>query len=70
MPKKRTICRMPGCEKDGLLALRGRPRVKFCEEHFKAVVKRIVLITRAMRRIERRNQADDNRPARQPASIQ
>lgn len=39
-------CRMPGCDKQGFLSLRGRPRVKFCEEHYKAVVKQIALITR------------------------
>lgn len=63
MSEKQPKCRMPGCDKKGFLSLRGKPHVKFCKEHFQAVVKRIVLITRAMRRIERRNQAGYNTPA-------
>lgn len=72
MVQPKQMCPYHNCEREGILALRGRPEVKYCELHYCLVSRKIARINREMSRIRaerRRNEADDNKPARQPTSI-
>jgi 50S ribosomal subunit-associated GTPase HflX len=65
-------CKMTGCERQGFLSFRGRPGYRYCQVCYEVLAERIGRIGREMRRMqaERRNEAEDNQPARQTADIQ
>ena len=63
-------CAVIGCELPGVHRVRQLPGRYYCLEHFKVTAHKVMVLTRAMRAVERRNEVDDNCPARQPADIQ
>jgi 50S ribosomal subunit-associated GTPase HflX len=64
-------CSYPKCENDGALMFRGRPGHRYCVGHYELLARRIYRINAEMRRIreQKRLEAEDNQPARQPTSI-
>lgn len=65
-------CANNGCENEGYLSFRGRPDLKFCQSCYELIARKIRRSNAEMKRLRderRRNEADDNKPARQPRGI-
>ncbi|MBN1430475.1 MAG: hypothetical protein JXB07_19045 [Anaerolineae bacterium] len=60
-------CAVIGCGEVGLYRVVDLPGRVYCLAHFKGTAKKLAMIRRAERAIARRNEAEDNSPARQPA---
>jgi hypothetical protein len=61
------FCIYPYCNKRGHFTFRGRPHRKYCKEHYEELAPRIRNLNAEHQRwIERRNEEEDNTPARQP----
>jgi hypothetical protein len=65
-------CARKDCKNEGFLSFRGRPDLKFCQgcyEYLGRKIRRIDSDMRRLREAQKRNEAEDNQPARQPRSL-
>jgi hypothetical protein len=57
-------CAIVGCFETGMHRIYELVGREYCTEHYKIAARKIATIRRAQRAIERRNEAEDNSPAR------
>lgn len=62
-------CAVIGCELAGLHRVRQMPDRLYCTGHFKVTAHKCMVVDRALRAVERRNEHEDNTPARIQAEM-
>lgn len=63
-------CARKGCDNTGYLSFRVRPDMKFCQGCYEYMARKIARIDAEMRKlraVQRRAEAEDHQPARQPS---